>query len=82
MLKDVLDEHDLHSAPAQVYNIDETGIPLDYKVPNVLAKTGSKKIRYRQSGKKGQITVVACANAVGQAIPPMIIFDAPNFNHA
>ena len=28
------------------------------------------------------MTVVACANAVGQAIPPMIIFDAKNLNHA
>jgi len=82
LLKDVLDEHELHSAPAQVYNIDESGIPFDYKVPNVVAKTGSKKIRYRQSGKKGQVTVVACASAVGQAIPPMIIFDAQNLNHA
>ncbi len=82
LLKDVLDEHELHSAPAQVYNIDESGIPFDYKVPNVVAKTGSKKIRYRQSGKKVQVTVVACASAVGQAIPPMIIFDAQNLNHA
>ena len=82
LLKDVLDEHDLHSKPAQIYNVDETGVPFDYKVPNVVAKVGSKKIRYRQSGRKGQVTVVAFASAVGQAIPPMIIFDAQNLNHA
>lgn len=53
-------------------------MPFDYKVPNIVAK----KIRYRQSGKKGQVTVVACASAVGQAIPPMIMFDAQSLNHS
>ncbi len=48
----------------------------------LLRRPGQKKILYRQSGKKGQVTVVACASAVGQAIPPMIIFDAQNLNHA
>ena len=41
-----------------------------------------KKVRYRASGKKGQVTIVACANAAGQAIPPMVIFDAKKLNHA
>ena len=63
-------------------NVDETSVRLDYIVPNVVAKAGSKKIRYRRSGRKGQVTVVACASAVGQAIPPMIVFDAQNLNHA
>ena len=38
-------------------------------------------MRYRSAGKKGQITAVACGNAIGQVIPPMIIFDAKNLNH-
>ncbi len=28
------------------------------------------------------MTIVACANAAGQAIPPMVIFDAMKLNHA
>ena len=27
------------------------------------------------------VTVVACSSAVGQALPPMVIFDAKNLNH-
>ena len=82
LLKEVLDTHKLTDHPAQIYNVDESGMPLDFKTPNVVAETGSKKVRYRQSGKKGQVTIVACANAVGQTIPPMIIFDAKNLKHA
>ena len=32
--------------------------------------------------RKGQVTIVACSNAVEQTIPPMVIFDAKNLNHA
>ena len=28
------------------------------------------------------MTIVACTNAAGQAIPPMVIYDAKNLNHA
>ena len=82
LLEDTLKELDLVSRPAQVYNVDETGMPLDPKAPNVIAERGAKKVRYRASGKKGQVTIVACANAAGQAIPPMVIFDAKKLNHA
>ena len=30
----------------------------------------------------GQITIVACANAAGQALPPMVIYDAAKLNSA
>ena len=48
----------------------------------LLQQEVQKKVRYRASGKKGQVTIVACANAAGQAIPPMVIFDAMKLNHA
>ena len=79
LLKNVLDEHNL---AARIYNVDETGMPLDFKTPNIVAKTGSKKVCYRQSGKKGQVTIVACVSAVGQALPPLVIFNAKNLNPA
>ena len=82
LLKDVLDECGLLDNPAQIYNVDESGVPFDFKTPNVVAEIGSKKIRYRQAGKKGQVTIVACVNGTGQALPPMVIFDAKNLNYA
>ena len=36
----------------------------------------------RSTGKKGQITVVACGNASGKILPPILIFDAKKFCHA
>ena len=36
----------------------------------------AKKVKYRTSGDKSQITVVGCINAGGQAIPPFVIFKA------
>ena len=73
LLEDTLKEHDLMNCPAQIYNMDESGMPLDARLPNVVAKRGQIKVRYRQSGKKEQISVIGCANAVGQSILPMII---------
>ena len=43
-LQDVLDTHKLANHPAQIYNVDESGMPLDFKTLNVVAKTGSKKV--------------------------------------
>ena len=37
LLKDVLDEFDLENHPEQIYNIDESGIPLDPHPPKVAA---------------------------------------------
>ena len=82
LLEDTLKELDLVSRPAQVYNVDESGMPLDHRAPNIIAKRGARKVHYCASGKKGQVTIVTCANAAGQTIPPMVIFDAKNFNHA
>ncbi len=61
--------------------MDETSVPLDHKPPNIVVRKGQKKLRYRISGNKKQITVVRCVNAAGPAIPPFVIFDAKNLNH-
>ena len=37
-------------------------------------------MRYCTSGNKSQATVVAYINAIGQCLPPFIIFDAKNLN--
>ena len=61
--------------------MDETGMPLSPHTPNIVTQNGQKKVHYRTSGKKEQITIIACANAAGQAIPPMIIFEGKYLNH-
>ena len=69
-------ENDLKNSPQQIYHADESGVPLDPKGLSIVAESGSRKVRVRSTGRKGQVTVVACGNANGQCIPPMLIFDA------
>jgi len=38
--------------------------------------------RHQLPGQKEQITVVACGNAAGNVLPPLIIFDAKSMQHA
>ena len=80
LLKDTLIENDLMDSPNQIYNVDETGMPLDHRAPKVVAGRGQKKVRYRTSGNKSQITVIGCVSASGHAIPPFVIFDAKSLN--
>ena len=76
LLKSVYNEHGFHSHPEAIYNMDETGVPLEPRPPKVVAAKGKKKIQYRTSGQKSQITVVGCASATGQILPPYIIYAA------
>ena len=70
LLEETLKKHDLSDFPAQIYNMDESGVPLDPRPPNVVAEKGQKKVRYRVSGKKDQITVLGCVNALGNRYHP------------
>ena len=79
-LKSILVDNNLMDKPGQIYNVDESGMPLEHRSPRVLAKKGQRKVRYCTSGNKSQVTVVACINAIGQCLPPFIIFDAKNLN--
>ena len=84
LLRDTLTTHGLLDKPSQIYNVDETGVPFNPRLPKIITakRRGTKEVRYRSSGRKGQITIVACANAIGQAIPSMIIYDAARLNPA
>ena len=48
----------------------------------MIATKGTKKVRYRALGRKGQVTIVGCVSASGHSIPPMVIFDAQKLNLA
>ena len=78
LLQDVLKGNNLFDKPSQIYNMDETGMPLKHRAPNVITKKG--KVPCCNSGNKSQITVVGCVSASGQPIPPMVIFDAKSLN--
>jgi len=37
-LKSILDSYNLHDKPENIYNVDETGMPLDHRASHILAK--------------------------------------------
>ena len=47
-------------------------MPLDPNPAFVIAPVGSRHVSCMQSG---DITVVACCNALGSVIPPLVVFD-------
>ena len=81
LLEETLEKHGLKDKPSQIYNCDESGMPLEHKLPRVISIKGTKKVRQVSSGNKTQITILGCCNATGQAIPPMVVFSGKRFNH-
>ena len=64
--------------PAQIFNADESGIPLSPQSGKRVGIRGSKRVYCVSSGVKSNITVLCCANAAGYAIPPLVIFKRQN----
>ena len=61
--------------PGQIFNIDETGMPLDPKPLRTIHKRGAQNPFLTTSGDKSQITIVGCVSAAGYCLPPMVIYD-------
>ena len=80
LLEKTLQENGILNCPSRVYNMDESGMPLDHKPPKVVVPKGTKKVHCQTSGNKAQITILACGNAAGYMIPPMVIFEGKRLN--
>ena len=75
LLEQTLLANELISFPSRIFNVDESGFPLQpHRLP-VIAEKGSKHPSTVTTGDKVQITVIACVNASGGKMPPMVIFD-------
>ena len=75
LLEESLVNNDILDKPSQIFNLDETGMPLDPTPPRVVSGRGAKHPSAPASGDKLKITVMACCSAAGYAIPPFVIFD-------
>lgn len=75
LLEQTLTDNDLLDSPSQVYNMDETGVPLDPLPPKIVTVRGVKHPIKTTTGNKAQITCVSSCSASGHVLPPMIIFD-------
>ena len=75
LLEDTLSTNGLVDKPGQIFNCDETGLPLQHNPPKVVALTTQRHPYAITSGEKAQMTILACASASGYSIPPMVVFD-------
>ena len=73
LLWSTLEENDLTDKPCLI--VDESGMPLDPAALKVVAPCGFRHSQVVSTGNKAQVTVVACCNAAGYTMPPMVIFD-------
>ena len=60
--------------PDQIYNRDETGLPMNPPSQKVLASKGKQVCRIT-GNDKSQTTVLACTCATGTVLPPFIVID-------
>ena len=74
-LEVILKGNELMESPSCIFNMDESGFPLDPKSLHIVCKRGQRHPSTLCSGNKSQITVLACCNAAGYVIPPFVIFD-------
>ena len=78
LLVKTLRDKGLLDKPNFIYNMDESGMPLDHKQ---LKRIAPKKVHGIASGNKSQVTIVACANAAGIVLPPMVILKGERLNY-
>lgn len=78
LLESTLKENDIFNRPTNLFNCDETGMPLNPKPLKTVSERGAKHASYLTGNSKSQITVLACTSAAGYALPPFIIFDRKN----
>ena len=46
----------------------------------MLSVKGAKKVCQVSSGNKTHVTILGCASATGQVVPPMVVFTGKHFN--
>ena len=53
-LRAIFDDYNFYEHPEAIYNMDETGVPLDPTPSKIITAKGQKKVRYRTSGKNNR----------------------------
>ena len=74
ILEHILKETGIGDYPGLIFNMDESGFPLDPKPLRTVDCRGSKNPFSMSSGSKSQVSIAACISASGQSLPPFIIW--------
>ena len=73
-------ENKLYGKPGQIFNMDESAMPLDPESPKLVFEKGYHGASCVTNGDKAQITIVACVSAAGFSLPPMVIWDCQSLS--
>lgn len=84
-VKELYNELDIPRHPERLYNVDEKGCRLTlHHQQTVLAEKGARRVHLVAQEHAENVTIVACVNAIGTAIPPVVLFKGkrmrPEFN--
>lgn len=74
MVDDLLTRLSIKDKPECLYNCDEVGLNFDPKLKSVFCRRGAKDVSVVvPSEGKEQVTVLFCANAGGEFLPPFVV---------
>ena len=75
ILKTVIAEFGLQDKPQNIFNVDESGFPMNNRPEKVVGEKGKREVVSLTNLERGEnVTVVVACNATGTYIPPFIIF--------
>ena len=72
-LGNILNKYDIKNKLQFIWNVDETGTSLDHNPTKILARAGSNP-HCVASGKSTTNTVIGAVSALGETMPPYVIF--------
>ena len=78
-LNKILEKYDLKDKPMHIFNLDETGLQPHHKPPNIIAAPKSKPWAI-VSLKSTTVTLIGCAKAIGNSLPPYFVFKGKRWN--
>ena len=76
----ILTKCNLKDKPAQIYNVDETGISTEHTPPMIVCGQDVKP-QAITSPRSSTTTIIAAGNAVGNHVPPYYVFKGKRWNN-
>jgi hypothetical protein len=72
-LADIFNKNDLLHKPQTIWNMDEKGVSMEHTPVKVVANKASRNTPGRIANSRQSNTIIACINAIGKSMLPMII---------
>ncbi|KAK8372271.1 hypothetical protein O3P69_017786 [Scylla paramamosain] len=74
MLEKEMDRLNIKDRPECIYNLDETGFPMDPSKSKTIGSKGEKTVRLTHGANRENITVLATCCADGTCLDPLVVF--------